>query len=314
MSKELKSVRFSVEKEGIFSNVQFGDLRLLSDIIIQINNDFDFGDEDDLSDLLLDDEFRELDFEGLSEEDIKLEELKGENLGSELEYDSGSTFNNSLDVDKNKASWNNTGTIVKGSKVPLDIAKAPIYNQKVSINDTIKKYYIPELNKIKASYGTKLLAIVMAQKEGFTPNSRSFKTNNPGNIGNTDSGNNKSLKTLRDGIQLQIDYINKVASGTHNSYPIGKNKFIKPYYSPEIANNPSYGLTPFLPGYNFTYTGKIEEYVKIYSTGARAGNSYISMIVSWFRKYGYNWVTEETTISQLIKIEKNPHQTASVII
>lgn len=276
---------------------------------------FDLGEEDDLS--LLGDEFIEESFGGLSEEDIKLEEQKGDNIGEEIQYDSGSVVDVKSEVEssgKDKLTWNKNGTVVMGAKVPNDVAKSPSYTQRVTINDTIKTYYIPEINKIKASYGTKLLAIVMAQKEGFTKNSRSFRTNNPGNIGNTDSGANKTLKTLKDGIQLQIDYINKVASGQHSSYPIGKRKKIPPYYSPEIANNPGYGLTPFLPGYDFIYSGKIEEYVKIYATGARAGNSYISMIVSWFRKNGYNWVTEETTISELIKIEKNPRQTAAVIV
>ena len=48
----------------------------------------------------------------------------------------------------------------------------------------------------------------------------------------------------------------------------------------------------------------VEQYVKIYATGARTGNSYISMIVSWFRKNCYSWVTEKTTIAQLIEQNK----------
>ena len=60
-------------------------------------------------------------------------------------------------------------------------------------------------------------------------------------------------------------------------------------------------MTEYLPGYKFTYTGMIEQYVKIYATGARSGNSYITMIVSWYRQNGYNWVNEETTIAQLIE-------------
>ena len=297
-----KKYIFDVSKEGYFTNIEFGELKVVDDGFI-------FSDFDDES--LIGDEYIETPFEGISEEDIRLEEEKGENIGTEREYESGSIETIS---DRDKSTWSKIGTVVNGSKVPTDIANPPRYNLSVSINDTIKKDYIPEINKIKASYGTKLLAILMAQKEGFTTTSRSFRTNNPGNIGNTDSGINKYIPTLKDGIQLQIDYINKVASGGHPSYPIGKRKYIPPYYSPEIANNPSYGLTPFLPGYDFTYTGKIEEYVKIYATGARAGNSYIGMIVSWFRKNGYDWVNEETTIAELIKIEVNPHQTAAVIV
>ena len=79
---------------------------------------------------------------------------------------------------------------------------------------------------------------------------------------------------------------------------------MKPYYSEEIDKNNGpgqvyNGMVAYLPGYKFTYTGKIEQYCKIYATGARTGNSYISMIASWFRQNGYNWVEEETTIKQL---------------
>lgn len=41
---------------------------------LPVSSGFDFGDEEDLSDLLLDDEFRESQFEGLSEEEIKLQD------------------------------------------------------------------------------------------------------------------------------------------------------------------------------------------------------------------------------------------------
>ena len=61
-----------------------------------------------------------------------------------------------------------------------------------------------------------------------------------------------------------------------------------------------HGMTAYVPGYKFTYTGKIEQYCKIYATGARTTNSYITMIVSWFRQNGYNWVHEETTVKELV--------------
>lgn len=67
MKKELKNITFSVQKEGIFSNSEFGELRLLGESGVETNTGFDFGDEDDLSDLLLDDEFRETQFEGNEE-------------------------------------------------------------------------------------------------------------------------------------------------------------------------------------------------------------------------------------------------------
>jgi hypothetical protein len=146
----------------------------------------------------------------------------------------------------------------------------------------------------------------MAQQEGFTPKTRSYRTNNPGNIGNTDAGGNNNFATLKDGILAQLKYIQKVADGKASAYPIGKPKDIKPYYSPEIDKNQnSYQLTPYLPGYKFApYTGTLEQFVKIYATGARGGNTYLSTILSFFKKNGFN-ITEKTTIADIVKLTDN---------
>lgn len=271
-----------------------------NEIINDDNVDFSFGDVLEES-YLLDDDFKETEFDGLSLADMKLEE-ESISIGTEVEYESGST---NIDI-KNKLTWDKEGTIVYGSKVPIELASEPSGNLNIKLNSTIRQYYIPEINKINASYGVKLLATIMAQKEGFNLNSRSYRTNNPGNIGNTDNGKNREFESLSLGIKMQIDYINKVAAGAHTSYPLGGSISMKPYYSPEIEMNQSnYKITPFLPGYEFSYDGKIEQYVKIYSTGARAGNSYINMIVSWFRQNGHSWVNSETKISQLIAINSD---------
>lgn len=62
-------------------------------------------------------------------------------------------------------------------------------------------------------------------------------------------------------------------------------------------------LFPAIPlvGYRFVFTGQIDQYVKIYSTGARGGNSYINIIVSWFKKNGID-ITPESRIQDIIKI------------
>jgi hypothetical protein len=70
-SEDLKNIIFNVQKEGIFSNSKFGELRLIGESGVNTDPGFNFGDEDDLSDLLLDDEFREEDFSGL--EDVPFE-------------------------------------------------------------------------------------------------------------------------------------------------------------------------------------------------------------------------------------------------
>ena len=85
---------------------------------------------------------------------------------------------------------------------------------------------------------------------------------------------------------------------------MGKEKYIKPYYSPEIAKNSKlYGMSPYLPGYRFIFDGSIEQYVKIYATGARAGNSYLSTIISFFRANGLE-INEKSKIQEIIKMTK----------
>jgi hypothetical protein len=101
-------------------------------------------------------------------------------------------------------------------------------NLKISMGATIMKEYYPIIKDLNYSKGLKLLAIVMANKEGFTTTSRSYKTNNPGNIGNTDSGANNTFKTLKDGIIGQLEYLTKVANNQHSAYKFGP-KTIKPF-------------------------------------------------------------------------------------
>ena len=275
-----------------------------------------FNDDD------LDEEYKEGEFVGLQEQDMIFEVAESLGVGTEVEFPtppldpntppgpgSGTTGPGTYKEGNGMSAkeWESKGTVVIGSKVPSNLSGPAKYNQNVKLNKTMTNEYLPAIKGITGyTNGAKLLAIVMAQKEGFASGTRSYRTNNPGNIGNTDSGSNKTLKTLADGIKLQLDYITKVAKGQHTAYPIGKEKNMKPYYSPEIAKNngpngPYKGMTAYLPGYKFTYTGMIEQYCKIYATGARTGNSYITMIVSWYRQNGYNWVTEETTLAQLIE-------------
>ena len=182
---------------------------------------------------------------------------------------------------------------------------AKIYTQmKVTLSAEMESEYLPALERAMGNKpkGFKLLCTVMAHKEGFRKGTRSYRTNNPGNIGNTDSGRNRENSSLEDGIMLQHDYISKIARGDHSAYPMGKPKLIKPYFSPEIAKHAkSYGMSPYLPGYKFVFNGQLDQYVKIYSTGARGGNGYLSMIISYFNKHGLT-IDETSKIQDIINM------------
>lgn len=191
--------------------------------------------------------------------------------------------------------------IFQGSVFP----DAPISTTKrVTLNSSMKNEYLPAMEKALAGEkkGLKLLCTVMASQEGFYPGSRSYRTNNPGNIGNTDAGSNVQINSLEDGIKRQRDYINRVVQGKNAAYPIGKKKFLKSYYSPEIAKNPQYGLPAWLPGYEFIFTGQLDQFVKIYSTGARAGNSYLSTILSYLIANGIQ-ASASSKIGDIIQMD-----------
>lgn len=177
----------------------------------------------------------------------------------------------------------------------------PYEDRKVLLNSTMVNEYLPAVKTIHGK-GLQLLCTAMAHMEGFNKGTRAYKTNNPGNIGNTDSGANNIIGSLQDGIRLQAEFITAVAMGKKKSYPMGKLVFIKPAYSAEIARNAdSYQKSPWVPGYKFTYTGRLDQFVKIYSTGARSGNTYINTIVSYFKQNGII-ITAETTLQDIINI------------
>lgn len=189
--------------------------------------------------------------------------------------------------------------IIDGYSFPDSVIRT---NLKITFSQEIKSEYLPEINKIDTPKGIKLLATVMAQKEGFYGNTRSRRNNNPGNIGNTDNGNNVKYPTLKDGILAQIKYIEGIANGTNKSHKFGP-RLIKPFYSEEIARNQkNYGIDPNLPGYQFNYKGQLGAFVKIYSTGARGSNGYLSQIISYFKTNNIV-ITEHTTIEEIVSIK-----------
>lgn len=172
----------------------------------------------------------------------------------------------------------------------------------VSFSSEMRNEYIPLMNEIDAPIGIKMLATVMAQKEGFVKGTRSYRFNNPGNIGNTDSGKNKGFPSLNAGILFQIEFLTKIAEGKNRNFPLNKAVFLRPYYSPEIAKNQkTYQLEPYCPGYRFTYTGQLDQFIKIYATGARQRNTYLSLIRSYFKNMGYS-ITDRTTLQELLEL------------
>jgi hypothetical protein len=241
---------------------------------------------------------------GTNTTDLDLTCISGENVDSTATgafNNGGQSPNNSRS--KGRLRWKDV--TIQGSVFPDEPVRD---NMKAAPNKHIVTEYIPAATKVFKGEpkGLLLLATAMTMMEGFSPRTTSYKTNNPGNIGNTDRGARRKFATLEEGIEMQKYYIKSVASGTDKrlskAYPLGKKKVIKPYYSPEIAKNEkNYGISPYLPGYEFIYTGQLDQYVKIYATGARGGNTYVSMVVSYFKKNGIN-ITGQSKIQDIIKL------------
>jgi peptidoglycan hydrolase-like protein with peptidoglycan-binding domain len=195
------------------------------------------------------------------------------------------------------------GVVIEGSVFP---DKPISWNARIRLNSEMVNEYLPVMEEVMAGEpkGFKLLITIMAYKEGFRKGTRSYRHNNPGNIGNTDSGANAHQINLLVGVRLQKEYVESIVNGTHRAYPMGRRKFIRPYFSKEIARHTKlYGMSPYVPGYRFTFTGKLDQFVKIYSTGARAGNGYINMIISYFKKNGI-YITPQSKIQDIIKMNK----------
>lgn len=172
----------------------------------------------------------------------------------------------------------------------------------VKIDQHILDHYIPAMPPM--AKGLKLLLIAMTDMEGFRPGSKSYRTNNPGNVGNTDSGATNGFATLTAGITAQAAFIQAISAGQKKYYPLGKQVVLKPGWSAEVDKNKKlYGRPDgYYPGYSFTYTGQLDQFIKIYSTGARFTNVYINQIVSYFADNGIV-ITPTSTLAEIISIQ-----------
>ena len=161
-----------------------------------------------------------------------------------------------------------------------------------SVSKTLKEVYIPTLEKVvpNGSKGIKLLITAQTQMEGFAPGSKSYRTNNPGNIGNTDNGGTRGFSSLDTGVKGQYDYTVGVALNKNSNYKLNTHVKRPSVYDKDSAQT--------YPGIDFTYKGTLDQYLKIYSTGARKYNTYLNIVVSYFAKNGHT-ITGDTTLKQI---------------
>ena len=164
-----------------------------------------------------------------------------------------------------------------------------------SVSKTLKDIYIPALEKTipAGSKGIKLLITAQTQMEGFAPGTKSYRTNNPGNIGNTDNGGKRNFSSLEAGIKGQYDYAVGVALNTNKNYKLNERKKAPAIYDKDTQQN--------YPGIDFVFKGTLDQYLKIYSTGARKYDTYLNLVVNYFAKNGKT-ITGQTTLKQIYDI------------
>lgn len=156
--------------------------------------------------------------------------------------------------------------------------------REVSPNSSVSSQIVPILNnKTNIPKGVKALIEAHAQIEGFYPDTRSYRNNNPGNLvynqqynifGATREAEGRFAKfpTLEKGVDAKFNYIERVNTGKHLRYPKGTNTTLSEYiniYAPASDNN--------LP------------------------TKYTENIIGYFKKKGIT-ITPSTTIGEIFKL------------
>ena len=193
--------------------------------------------------------------------------------------------------------FDKTKTVFTGGNFPYYLTNKSIVDYDFSYNIRRHLYnkYLPLIDELVEDPGFKMLALSMAYFEGYEPGSESYKTNNPGNIGNTDDGSRKYYKTLEEGVKAQIEHLTKIINDKEPNYPLDKVVSQAPYYSRELKK--------IVPGFVFVYEGTLEQFLKIYATGPRDHNNYLNAIVTYFKIYFPEAnVTAKSKLTDIVKI------------
>jgi hypothetical protein len=144
---------------------------------------------------------------------------------------------------------------------------------------------VPILNtKNNIPKGAKALLEAQATFEGYYPDTRSFRNNNPGNLRYNErynqfgatrerEGNFAIFPTLEKGLEAKFDYIKRININSHKAYPKGSK-------------------TTLL------------EYINIYAPGSDNNNpiKYTTFIIGYFKGKGINNVGPNTTIEEIFNI------------
>lgn len=171
-----------------------------------------------------------------------------------------------------------------------------VFQKAQTAYEATKSYLVAVESTVpNASRGIKLLMAAQTQFEGYYPGTKSYRTNNPGNIGNFDNGKIRTMPNLESGVKLQYKHIESVAKGQDRNYPVG-GRVKAPGGRLPLPDGRTY------PPIDLIYTGRLDQYLKIYATGARIDNKYLDHIIRHFRKNGVT-ISGATTLQDIYNIK-----------
>ncbi len=158
----------------------------------------------------------------------------------------------------------------------------------------IKDEYIPARDKALPNVSKALRSLMTAHTytEGFYSGSMSYRTKNPGNIGNVgknDQGiaqKSTCYATLEDGIRKQYEHISNLVSGKNSMYKIGRKVNV-------IAS------AQRTPGESWIYDGSLWQYLYIYAPESpKKRDAYLSTVISYLASEGIT-ITRDTKMSEI---------------
>lgn len=192
------------------------------------------------------------------------------------QYDKSTYYLNPIDfqqtVNANQIDTNSNTNVETNSYKSTTLGTSA----KIASSEIIKNEYIPSLEKIFPQFpkGIKLLMAAQAQLEGFYPGSKSYRNNNPGNVGTYGGIHVTSFPTLEKGIEAQWHKVLKGALRVEGARSA--------YYKP---------------------TDTLYKYLSTYAPSKDNNNPliYTNFIIGYFNKNGIT-ITANTTLEQIQKL------------
>lgn len=136
-----------------------------------------------------------------------------------------------------------------------------------------RKNLVAAITSTSSTVGIKMLALAQTLVEGYYPNTAAYRNNNPGNIRST-QGPFRQFATLQEGAQEMVSYIERAVNKVNR---------------------------------NYTNADTLAQYINVYapSEDNNDPNSYISLILGYFKKVGVDRFTSNSLMKDIAAFNEN---------